>query len=299
MRRPLPSWIGSPFTVLDGGLSTSLAALGESPAGALWTARTAIERPELLIVVHRRFVDAGAQIVITASYQASEAGFVAAGLRPADARRALASTTDLARSSGAAFVAASVGPFGAVLADGSEYHGRYDASWAEVRAFHRDRLSVLVDSGPDLFAVETIPTMAEAEILLEELTNVGASGGWLSMSCVDDGHTCGGDPIEDAASRVASSGWADAFGINCSHAGDVAGLLTRASAACDLPFVVYPNQGGTWDPVDKCWIGDEGDPTALLEERAAGWVALGARVIGGCCGTDVDQITRLAAMARR
>ena len=139
-----------PFTVLDGGLSTVLEELGESPIGPLWAAAPMVDRPELITAAHRRFVDAGADVIITASYQASEAGLVAAGLEPAAARRVLGSTTAVARASGAGIVACSIGPFGAFLADGSEYHGRYSASWSHVRDFHLARLEVLVDTGPDL-----------------------------------------------------------------------------------------------------------------------------------------------------
>ena len=131
--------VRSPFTLIDGGLSTSLEEMGERPAGLLWTAAMLLDRPEVLTAAHRRYVEAGADMVITASYQASEPGFVAAGVSAADARRVLATTTEVARASGASMVAASVGPYGAYLANGSEYTGNYDTSWADIRAFHRAR----------------------------------------------------------------------------------------------------------------------------------------------------------------
>ena len=101
-----------PFTVLDGGLSTVLEELGASPIGPLWSAAPMVDRPDIITAAHRRFVDAGADIIISASYQASEAGLMTAGLEPAEARRVLASTTEVARASGAGIVACSIGPFG-------------------------------------------------------------------------------------------------------------------------------------------------------------------------------------------
>jgi S-methylmethionine-dependent homocysteine/selenocysteine methylase len=285
---PSAAWIRAPFTVVDGGLSTALDALGAPPTGPLWTARALLERPEVIVAAHRRFVDAGAEVIITASYQASEAGFVRAGATATEARSALASTTSLARAAGAPFVAASVGPFGAALADGSEYHGRYDAGWDEVRSFHRRRLDVLVDSGPDLYAVETIPTAVEAEIIVDELLRHGAAPGWVTMSR--------GDELEAAATVVDASGWAAAFGVNCVDPRDAAELLVRAGAATALPLVVYPNRGGTWDAVAKCWVGDDSDPSTTLASRVAAWVAAGARLVGGCCGTDADVVAALRAL---
>ncbi|MEX0846642.1 MAG: homocysteine S-methyltransferase family protein, partial [Ilumatobacteraceae bacterium] len=201
------------FTVVDGGLSTALESLGHHPAGLLWTAQLVIEQPEVVVAAHRLFVDAGAEVIITSSYQASVAGFENAGVSRSEAVRALASTTELARRSGAATVAASVGPYGATLGDGSEYHGRYDASWDDVRAFHHDRIAVLVDSGPDLMAVETIPGLIEAEIVLDELQRAGAPMAWLTMSCVDGVHTCAGDVFADVVAALAPGVFA--VGVNC------------------------------------------------------------------------------------
>ena len=276
-----------PFTVVDGGLSTSLEELGTRPEGELWTAQAVVERPELIVAAHRRFVEAGAEVVITASYQASVTGFVRAGLDEAAAREALASTTELARRSGAAFVAASVGPYGAFLADGSEYRGTYAATWDEVRAYHRDKLAVLASSGADLIAVETIPTVAEAEIVLDELSRRSAPPAWLTFTCADVEHTCGGEPFADAVAAVADAPGLIAIGVNCTDPRHVTSLLTRARERTVLPFVVYPNHGRAWDAESKCWIGDGDDHLAV---RAGEWVALGARLIGGCCGVGADGV---------
>lgn len=284
--------VREPFTLVDGGLSTALEELGEHPTGLLWTAAALLDRPEVVTAAHRRYVDAGADVVITSSYQASEAGFVAAGLSVADARRVLLSTTAVARASGAALVAASIGPYGAYLADGSEYRGDYVASWAEIRAFHRARLEVLVDSGPDAFAVETIPLAAEAEIIVEELRSFTDTPTWVSFSCRDDVHTCGGDVLAEAARRVA--GAVDAVGVNCTAPQHVEPLLR--SLDVDLPKVTYPNHGATWDAEHRCWLGPTGG--AELPGLVPAWIAAGARLIGGCCGVGSEGIRALDAVRR-
>jgi homocysteine S-methyltransferase len=281
-----------PFTLVDGGLSTVLEEMGERPAGLLWTAAVLLDRPEVITAAHRRYVDAGADVVITSSYQASEAGFVAAGCTPGEARGLLAATTAVARASGAEIVAASVGPFGACLGDGSEYHGRYAASWAEVREFHRSRLAVLVDSGPDVFAIETVPTIAEADIVVDVLRSLTDAPAWLTFSCVDDAHTCGGDLFSEAVERFAPA--VTAIGVNCTAPDFVEPLLRDAAA--EIPFVVYPNHGATWDADHRCWLG----PTGGLEIPALvpGWLAAGAKIVGGCCGVGTDGIAALGALRR-
>ena len=279
-----------PFAVLDGGLSTALEELGERPAGALWTARTLLERPGVVTAAHRAAVEAGADVVITSSYQASEEGFVAAGLHAAAARRLLASTTEVARRSGARLVASSVGPYGAYRADGSEYHGRYDTSWDEIRAFHRRRLEVLVDSGPDLFAIETMPSSVEAQIVVDELRRLTGAMAWVSFTCRDGSSTCAGDVFAEAVEAVRDG--AQLVGVNCTAPHLVEALLRSLGGS--MPAVVYPNHGGVWDASAKCWLAPpEG---AGLVDLAASWVRNGAAVIGGCCGVGTDGVAALARL---
>lgn len=274
-----------PFAVLDGGLSTALEELGERPMGALWTAQTVLDRPDVVERAHRRAVEAGADIVITASYQASVAGLIAAGLTSGEARSALASTTELARRAGAPIVAASVGPFGACLHDGSEYHGRYGASWDEVRRFHAERLAILLDSGPDLLAIETMPTATEAEIVVEVLRRRSALPAWVSFTCADDRRTAGGDAIDAAAVAVADG--VDLVGVNCTAPHLVDALLRRLAGACPgRALVVYPNHARA--------LGE----MAGLAPHVADWFTTGARVIGGCCGVDTAEVAAIAAMRR-
>lgn len=276
----------APFMVLDGGLSTALELLGHHSRGLLWTARLLLDQPEVVVAAHRSFVEAGAEVLISASYQASLKGFIQAGCSPQRARQLLASTTQLARQAGAPLVAASIGPFGATLGDGSEYHGRYDASWPEIRRFHRERIAVLADTGPDLFAVETIPSSFEAEIILEELQGKPA---WLAFSCSDERHTCGGEPFSQAVARL-NEAHLLAIGINCTDPKHVTPLLQSAATVHHRPWVVYPNHGQLWDPIRECWSGDS---EVQLEHYATEWVKLGARLIGGCCGTGPEHIRAL------
>jgi homocysteine S-methyltransferase len=283
-----------PFTLLDGGLSTMLEEMGEVPGGLLWTAAALADRPEVLVEAHRRYVEAGADVVISASYQASVPGFIAAGLSDAQARAALASTTAVARRSGAATVAASVGPYGACLGDGSEYHGRYAASWAEVRAFHRARLEVLVPTEPDVFAIETMPTATEARIVVDELRELTAAPAWVTFTCVDEARTCGGDTLADAVAGVAAV--IDAVGVNCTAPRFVLPLLSslRSSLPVDLPLVAYPNHGASWDGEHHCWVGPTGglDIPALVPE----WLAAGVQLLGGCCGVGTEGIRALNSL---
>jgi homocysteine S-methyltransferase len=290
MTGPGPDWITEPFTVIDGGLSTALEALGHRPQGLLWTAELVVEQPDVVVQAHRSFVDAGADIVISSSYQASVEGFVRAGLDAVAARSALASTTELARRSGARWVAASIGPYGAILGDGSEYHGRYTADWHQVRAFHRSRLQVLTATQPDLFAIETIPSAVEAEIVLDELARITSTPAWLSVTCRDERATCAGDAIEVVARLASGSPSIAAFGVNCTDPRHVSVLLQRASCATDLPLVAYPNHGGSWDAERKCWHDSEADH---LTHRVAEWVQIGARLVGGCCGVGSEGVARL------
>jgi homocysteine S-methyltransferase len=286
--------VREPFTLIDGGLSTVLEEMGEHPQGLLWTAAALIDRPQVLTDAHRRYVDAGADVVITASYQASEAGFVRTGCSPAEARRLLASTTAVARAAEPALVACSIGPFGACLGDASEYHGRYEASWADVRAFHRARLEVLTTTGPDVYAIETIPSLAEAEIVVDELRRLTDAPAWLAFTCADATRTRHGEVFAEAAATVAPA--VTAIGVNCTWPLHVQSLLTAAREATrgTVPLVAYPNHGAVWDGEHKCWLGSADG--AELAGYAPDWLVAGARLIGGCCGVGTHAIALLSAL---
>ncbi|MBL8776382.1 MAG: homocysteine S-methyltransferase [Acidimicrobiales bacterium] len=286
--------LGDRVRVVDGGLGSTLEAAGADLAAPLWSAKALVEQPGLVQQVHESFFRAGADVAVTASYQVSEEGFEAAGRDGADARRALARSVEVARAAAEAtggdrLVAASVGPYGAVLADGSEYHGRYGLSAAELTAFHRRRLTVLEASGPDLLAIETQPTLAEAEAVLEALDHQGPPL-WLTFTCVAGARTAGGDDLVEAGGRVASHPRVAAVGVNCTAADDVADALV-ALADTGLPLVACPNAGGSWDAEARVWR--YAGTGALDPVRVAGWVAQGARLVGGCCGVGPDDIAAL------
>ena len=289
--------------LLDGGLATELEARGHDLSDRLWSARLLLTEPAAIEDVHLAYFEAGAHVAITASYQATVRGFVEAGYAPADALRAIARSVELARRArdravaadgedAGLLVAGSVGPYGAMLADGSEYRGDYAPSEDELREVHAPRIDALLEAGADLLAMETIPTVREAEVLVRLLDEAGATG-WLSYQCRDDGHTAAGEPIE-AALRI-GDGVAGlvAIGVNCTAPRFVPGLLRRAASATDLPSIAYPNGGEGWDEHSRRWVAS-GDSDAFDAVTVAGWTALGAGWLGGCCRTGPADIRALA-----
>jgi homocysteine S-methyltransferase len=281
--------------ILDGGLSTALSELGCDLSHELWTARLLSENPGAIVAAHTAFLDAGAEVLITSSYQASVDDFVRNGATADEARTLLQSTTRLARQAvgdRSAVVAASVGPYGAVLADGSEYRGDYALSNGELVVFHRDRVRLLAETEPDWWGCETIPTAAEAVAMGLALSTVQRLPTWMTFTCRSGTHTFGGDRIEDAVTAALSACDLTAVGVNCTAPGFVPELLERMRRVTDLPLVAYPNSGQSWDADNKVWIGDPGatDVTA--------WVAAGAEYIGGCCGVGPSELAHLATLAR-
>ena len=289
-----------PVVVIDGGLSTALEILGADVSGPLWTAQTIVDNPALLERAHRSFVEAGSQIIATASYQCGQSQFESCGLTPAQSRQALLDTTLIARRAVAGtntLVAASIGPFGACLADGSEYTGRYDVEWSEVEDYHRHKLNILVDSGADLVAVETIPLADEARLIAEILQECGSPPAWFSFGFADSAVTYGGNTVSQAVASVVDYDNLVGVGINCTRPVYVEGLLlAMGQLAPATAFVVYPNHGRAWDAIGRCWIGSgESIPSTAELTR---WVQLGAKFIGGCCGVGPDQIAELARRSR-
>ncbi|WP_344108963.1 homocysteine S-methyltransferase [Kribbella alba] len=287
--------------VLDGGMSNALEDRGHDLSDALWSARLLKDAPGDIAAVHRAYYEAGAAVATTASYQASVAGFEHAGVPRDEAERLIASSVDiacqvrdeLADDGQQRWVAASVGPYGAVLADGSEYRGRYGLTAAALREFHLPRLELLVAAGPDMLAVETIPDLDEAEVLVELLDELGFPA-WLSYSIQGD-QTRAGQPLEDAFAVAARSTSIVAVGINCCAPTDVQAAVETAVAVTDKPAVAYPNSGEAWDAGGRRWTGGASDSTAL----AQGWTAAGAKYVGGCCRVGPDDINALARAISR
>jgi homocysteine S-methyltransferase len=289
--------------VLDGGLATALTMRGHDLSDRLWSARVLLTDPEAIQAVHLDYYRAGAKVATTASYQASIEGFEAAGsdretalelirrsVRLADAaRRRFRDETPGSDHDGPLLVAGSVGPYGAMLADGSEYRGDYDIDAAALAAFHRPRMEALVEAGADLLALETVPTVREADVLVRLLEELDVRG-WLSFSCRDAASTSAGEPIEEAVA-LGGDPHVIAVGVNCTAPRFVPGLLARAQAVTTGPLIAYPNGGDRWDPVTRDWAADQGG--AFEPRTAAGWTRLGVNWLGGCCGTGPGDIQAL------
>ncbi|WP_245671349.1 homocysteine S-methyltransferase [Nocardia amamiensis] len=290
--------LASGVLISDGGLATELEARGHDLSDALWSARLLVDDPAAIEAVHAAYFQAGADIATTASYQASFEGFAARGLSRADSIRLLRRSVALARAARDAcadgrqrWVAASIGPYGAALADGSEYRGRYGRSVGELRAWHRPRLEVLADAGADLLALETVPDIDEAEALVDLVTDIGVPA-WLSYT-IEGTRTRAGQPLADAFAVAAASDSIIAIGVNCCAPADVTAAIELA-AGTGKPVVAYPNSGEGWDAARRTWAGS----ARFAPAQARAWVARGARVIGGCCRVGPADIARLATELR-
>ena len=294
-RTDLRSAIAARPVVLDGGLATLLEQHGHDLSSDLWSARLLRDDPGAIEAAHREFFAAGAEVATTASYQVSFEGFGAAGADRDEVELLLRRSVVLAASARdevapSGWVAASVGPYGAVLADGSEYRGDYDLDVAGLRAFHRPRLDVLastVGEGADVLAIETVPCLAEVEAVLAELDGTGIPA-WLSLSAAD-GRTRAGEPLEEAFAMAADVAEVIAVGVNCTTPVDAGRAV--ALVGSQGPAVVYPNSGQSWDAETRAWTGR----SAFEPADVSAWVEAGARLVGGCCRVGPADIASLRA----
>ncbi|MCD5309772.1 homocysteine S-methyltransferase [Kineosporia babensis] len=286
--------------LLDGGLSTELEYRGYDISGQLWSAQLLLDAPSAVVAAHRAFLDAGADIITTASYQASLEGFARAGYSSATAQQLIRRSVELARqaideSGRQAFIAGSVGPYGAMLADGSEYTGQYgDISLSSLRDFHRPRLELLAEAGIDVLAVETVPSLLEVEALLLELDRLGHPA-WLSLTTQTSPVgvlTRRDEPAAKAFAMAGSAASLIAVGINCTDPVGAGAAVALAADTSGKPGVVYPNSGEGWDTVRRVWT-PASSSQGLLGD-VDGWVASGARIIGGCCRVGPAQTRALA-----
>jgi len=294
--------------VLDGGLATELEVRGLDLADPLWSARALIDAPALVAAVHRDYLEAGADVIATATYQATLPGLAARGLPSSEARRVLLSGVALACRERDAFwerraqdsararplVAASIGSYGAFLADGSEYRGDYGHGADTLATWHRPRLRLLEDSGADLVAFETIPSLVETAALVRLLDEREGPPAWLAFQARNIEDLADGTPVELAASLAERCRRVVAVGVNCVAPWLVAGLLARFAMATAKPLAAYPNRGERWDAASRTWIAG-GGPVVALDLAAPGWRAAGARLIGGCCRTTPADIRAIAA----
>jgi homocysteine S-methyltransferase len=292
-------------TVLDGGLATELEARHHDLSGSLWSARMLRDEPAEIEEVHLSFFRAGAQVAITASYQASFDGFAREGIDGIRAAALMRRSLELAERARARrlaelppgvgaelHVAASIGPYGAARADGSEYRGNYGVTRDELASFHAPRLAELVDDGAELFAVETLPSVEEAVVVRDLLAAHPSVRAWVSFSCRDAATISDGTPIEDAVAEAVASPQVIAVGVNCLEPSLVEPLLARAAGVTTRPLVAYPNDGRVWDAGARRWSGTS---SAFGPDALTRWRDLGARLIGGCCGVRPAAIERIAA----
>ena len=294
--------------VLDGGLATELERRGNDLSDALWSARLLVDAPDEIVESHLSYFRAGARVAVSASYQASFEGFAARGIDRAKATLLLRRSVGLANEARERwiaerapeghharplYVAASIGPYGASLADGSEYRGDDGLSVARLRAWHAPRMAALTEAGPDLLALETIPSVAEGRALAELLATTDGPPAWLSFSCADGTATRSGERVETAFGLAGATDRIRAIGLNCTAPQHVTELIGRARAVSDKPIVVYPNSGEVWDAARRRWVGAGGPRVDVAAARA--WVEAGASLVGGCCRVGPDRIAELAA----
>lgn len=292
--------------VLDGGLATELESRGYDLDDPLWSSRALIEAPATVAAIHTDYLEAGADVITTATYQATIPGLVARGLSTGEARRVLLSGIQLALNARDAFwesgrreardrpsVAASIGSYGAFLADGSEYGGGYGLGIDALADWHRERLVIIERSGADLLAFETIPSIVEVEAIVRLLAERDGPPAWISVQARDGAGLADGAPIEAAAALAEQCGRVVAVGVNCVAPGLVAPLLARCAAVTGKPLVAYPNRGGRWDAATRRW--DESGASVDFAESARAWRAAGARIIGGCCMTTPADTRAIAA----
>lgn len=305
-RNPLTPFLRkNGFLVLDGGLATELEARGYDLSDELWSARLLIDEPEAIIKVHTDYLRAGADCIITASYQATIDGFMKRGLLEEEAVGLLQFSIQLALDARDEFwndladrhhrqrpiVAASVGPYGAALADGSEYTGDYDLDEGGLVEFHRRRFHILSGTEADILACETIPSFQETLALAHLLTEIPGRYAWFSFSCIDGCHISDGTAIVDCAGRLDDLEQVAAVGINCTSPSFIPSLVREVRTVTKKPIVVYPNSGEGYDPQQKRWLGITG--SADFATASKSWSAAGASLVGGCCRTGPDHIRQI------
>ena len=308
---PIRSFLSSTnVVVLDGGLATALEARGFDLNDALWSAKMLLEAPEAIRRIHLDYLNAGADCISTASYQATIEGFKKAGIGGPESIDLLRRSVQLGRSARDEFwarpdqrcgrlrplVAASIGPYGAYLADGSEYTGDYDLGEDELFEFHRKRWEILCEAKPDLLACETIPSFQEARALIRLLEQTASIPAWFSFTCPDSYHISDGTQIADVIAPLEDCDQVLAVGVNCVAARLIPELIRRLRGVSSKPIVVYPNSGEVYDAEAKCWR--SGEEAIDLGLACAEWHRLGARLIGGCCRTGPGDVGRICKALR-
>ncbi len=293
--------------VIDGGLASELEYRGARIDGPLWSAHVLEDEPGKVVAVHRAYIEAGSQCIATCGYQVSRMGYAEMGLSAERADAALLRSVELARSAAREFperrvlIACSLGPYGAALHNGGEYHGNYDCSYADLVQFHRERIEVIArakgDQVPDLLAFETFPSLEEARAVVEAMAPWPEMRAWFSFSCRDDKHISHGELVRECAAEISRHPQTVGIGVNCVPSKWIPSLVEELKAGSEKPIMVYPNSGEGWDETARCWIGMS-DPEEF-GEMAAQWFAGGVQVVGGCCRIRPEHIREAARAAQR
>ncbi len=283
--------------VLDGGMATELERRGCDISGPLWSAHVLVTAPEKIAQVHLDYLRAGADCISTVSYQVSAMGYAEAGRPTADAANALRQSVAIAeaareeyrRESGRpVLIAASLGPYGAALHNGAEFHGRYSIRFDDLVAFHAERLAVVADTNADLVAMETVPSLEEAQAIAAALAGFPKISAWVSFTCKDGKHAAHGERLAECVTALEEVPQVVAVGINCTSPGLIACLIAEAKGATTKPIFVYPNSGELWDATNRRWHGKSS--VAEFSEQARTWYLAGAHAVGGCCRTTPAHI---------
>ncbi|KAL0446885.1 UNVERIFIED_CONTAM: Homocysteine S-methyltransferase 1 [Sesamum latifolium] len=304
--------------VVDGGFATQLEKHGASINDPLWSALCLIKDPHLITRVHLEYLEAGADVLVTSSYQATIPGFLSRGLSTEEAESLLKRSVRLAieardkfwasvkrkpaeHNYNRALVAASIGSYGAYLADGSEYSGNYGptVTLEKLKDFHRRRLQVLVEARPDLLAFETIPNKLEAQACVELLDEENVEiPSWICFSSVDGENAPSGERFEECLDIINKSSKVFAVGINCAPPHFVLSLIQRFKELTAKAIVVYPNSGETWDGIAKRWLPSKCFDDGKFELFATKWRDAGAKLIGGCCRTTPSTVRSISKILK-
>lgn len=290
--------------ILDGGLATELERRGHDLSDVLWSARLLFDAPDALRPIHRDYLEAGADCIITATYQATIEGFMGCGLEEAEAIRLIELAVEIAVQERDRFwaneenrigrnrplVAASIGPYGAYLANGAEYTGDYELDRTGLIKFHRRRWHLLAESSADLLACETIPSFAEAQAYIELLRETPQRNAWFSFTCQNEMRISDGTEIREIGRYLAPIEQIIAIGFNCIPPQLVPALIANLQNVTDKPVIVYPNSGEVWDAKNRCWQTETGDSIGEFAHQAVKWHKAGATIIGGCCRTTPATI---------
>ncbi|HOP29298.1 MAG TPA: homocysteine S-methyltransferase [Spirochaetota bacterium] len=299
-----------PFVVLDGGLATELEKAGHDLRDRLWSAKVLAEKPDAIMDIHRSYLEAGADCIITSSYQATVKGFMSAGYSKKDAGRLIKLSVKIAKDAveqvmeksvdnhrPEPFVASSAGCYGAYLADGSEYSGNYKLSLKEYKDFHRERLELLAEAGSDFIAFETFPNIDEGLAVSELMMEYPDIHYWIVFTAADENHISHGEVFFDCVKELNGKSNLAGIGINCSRPEFISPLLGEVNSFVKQPLVVYPNSGERFDIGCTCWKDEssKADFLQLTEE----WYSLGARIIGGCCRTGPEDIRKISSYRKK